>query len=143
MTVMSRFVRFDLKALLPEQSTLILDREQGVLSLLGGGAEKEISEQQLLTPSEMPVIQALLSNYPDYCPYEVVLSAMTGKSLEKCRERVLWGLQEGEVDVVMRPVRNLLGRARLKLRPFGIDIRSMLQTGYMLTPLRQRIRERV
>ena len=91
----------------------------------------------------MPVIETLLTNYPDYCPYEVVLSAMMDKSLEKCRERVLWGLEEGAVDVVVRPARNLLGRARLKLRPFGIDIRSMIQIGYMLTPLKKKIRERV
>jgi len=43
----------------------------------------------------------------------------------------------------MRPVRNLLGRARLKLRPFGIDIRSMIQKGYMLIPLKQRRPSRV
>jgi hypothetical protein len=140
---MSRFKRFEIGPLLAEHNALILDAQQGVLSLLSVDGKQTISEQQLLTPSEMPVIDALLGSYPDYCPYEVVLWAMTGKSLEKCRERVLWGLEEGEVDVVMRPVRNLLGRARLKLRPFGIDIRSMIQTGYMLTPLRQRIRERV
>ncbi len=140
---MSRFKRFELGTMLPERSALILDTEQGVLSLLRGDGEQMISEQQLLSPSEMAVIEALLTQYPDYCPYEAMLSAMTGKSLEKCRERVVWGLEEGEVDAVMRPVRNLLGRARMKLRPFGIDIRSMIQTGYMLIPLRKKIRERV
>ncbi len=136
-----RFKRFDLQKLLPEHSVLILDREQSVLTLLSSDAM--IREQQLLSVSEMAVIEPLLANYPDYCPYEVVLSAMTGKSLDKCRERVLWGLEEGEVNAVMRPVRNLLGRCRLKMRPFGIEIRSMIHTGYLLVSLRKEVKDRV
>jgi len=110
------------------------------LTLLGS---ETIREQQLLSVSEMAVIEPLLSNYPDYCPYEVVLCAMTGRSLEKCRERVLWELEEGEVNAVMRPVRNLLGRCRLKMRPFGIEIRSMIHIGYLLVPLRRKVQDRV
>ena len=137
---MSRFKRFTLPKLLPTASILLLDTEQGVLSLLTEGT---ITEQQLVSPSEMYVIEALLSNHPDYCPYEAVLSAMTGKSLEQCRERVLWGLDEGAIDVVMRPVRNLLGRCRMKLRPFGIQVRSMIHTGYVLVPMKAGFREQV
>jgi len=94
---MNRFERFEIGTLLPERSALVLDTELGVRSLLvcAEDGKQGMGEQQLLTPSEMPVIQTLLASYPDYCPYEVVLSAMTRKSLEKCRERVLWGLQEG------------------------------------------------
>ena len=61
-----RFKRFDLQKLLPEHSVLILDREQSVLTLLSSDAM--IREQQLLSASELSVIEALLVNYPDYCP---------------------------------------------------------------------------
>jgi hypothetical protein len=131
---------FPLNPLLPEKNRLILNYDQGILSLV---MEEEILEQQLLSPSEMYVIEALLRNYPEYCPYEVVLSAMTGKSIEQCREKVLWGLEEGTVDVVMRPVRNLLGRCRMKLRPFGIEIKSIVHMGYLLVPLKRRSGARI
>ena len=32
----------------------------------------------------------------------------------------------------MRPVRNVLSRVRFKMRSFGIDITSILETGYIL-----------
>lgn len=130
-----QFKYFQLPPLLPEANHLILNYDQGILSLTRSA---EILEQQLLSPSEMYVIDALLKSYPEYCPYEAVLSAMTGKSIEACREKVLWGLEEGTVDVVMRPVRNLLGRCRMKLRPFGIEIKSLVHMGYVLVPLKRK-----
>ncbi len=130
-----QFKAFQLHPLLPENNRLILNYDQSILSLIMG---EEILEQQLLSPGEMYMVAELLKNYPDYCPYELVLSAMTGKSIEKCREQVNWGLEEGTVDVVMRPVRNLLGRCRMKLRPFGIEIKSIVHMGYLLVPLKRR-----
>ena len=52
---------FPLNPLLPEKDRLILNYDQGILSLVG---EEEILEQQLLSPSEMYVIEVLLKNYP-------------------------------------------------------------------------------
>ena len=135
-----QFKCFQLHPLLPETNQLILNYDQGILSLVTG---EEILEQQLLSPSEMYVIDALLKNYPEYCPYEIVLSSMTGKSVDACREKVLWGLEEGTVDVVMRPVRNLLGRCRMKLRPFGIEVKSLVHMGYLLVPLKRKAGTRV
>jgi hypothetical protein len=68
---------------------------------------------------------------------------MTGKSIDQCREKVLWGIEEGTVDVVMRPVRNLLGRCRMKLRPFGIEVKSIVHMGYLLVPLKRKSGTRV
>jgi hypothetical protein len=135
-----QFKNFQLQPLLAEPNHLILNYDQGILSLV---TREEILEQQLLSPSEMYVIDALLKNYPEYCPYETVLSAMTGKSVDACREKVLWGLEEGTVDVVMRPVRNLLGRCRMKLRPFGIEVKSLVHMGYLLVPLRRKSGTRI
>jgi hypothetical protein len=44
----------------------------------------------------------------------------------------LRALDEGDIDDIMRPVRNLLHRARIKLHRFGLDVRSIQETGYML-----------
>jgi|SRR5450755_2200908 len=124
-----RFTTYALSSILPDGDVLTLDSDQGILSQLH---ECNIIEQQLLSPSEMYVVEALLKNHPNYSPYEMVLSAMTGKSVEKCRERVNWGLDNTAVDVVMRPVRNLLGRVRMKLNPFGVQVKSIVNMGYML-----------
>jgi hypothetical protein len=116
---------------------LILNHDQGILSLLVG---EEITEQQILTPNEMYVIEELFKTYPEYCPSEVLISAMTGQSIEQCQEKVLWGLEEGAADVVMRPIRNLLSRCRMKLHPFGIQIKSLTTVGYVLIPVKGRAR---
>ena len=101
----------------------------------------QVVEQLLLNPSEMYVVEALLSNYPEYCPYESILSSATGKSVERCRALINQAEEDGSIDPVMRPVRNLLGRVRLKLMPFGIKVRSMIHTGYVLIAAEGGIRE--
>src|SRR6266487_4716886 len=92
-----RFKAYTLSRLLPEGDTLVLDSDQGVLSQMHQGEECMLREQQLLSPSEMYVVAALLDNYPDYCPYEVVLSEITGKSVEKCRARI----EAAEEDLIV------------------------------------------
>jgi hypothetical protein len=131
-----RFKHFCLQALTGDR-VLVLNGEQCILSAV---AEGEIVEQQMLAPSEMYVIEELLKTYPEYCPNEVLLSAMTGQSIERCQEKVLWGQEERAVDAVMRPVRNLLGRCRMKLRPFGVEIKSLTNMGYVLIPIKGRVR---
>jgi hypothetical protein len=131
-----RFRRFCLHQLMGDHQ-LVLNAEQSILSELAAG---ELIEQQMLTPSEMYVIEELFKTYPEYCPNEVLLWAMTGRSIEKCQQKVLWGQEEGAIDVVMRPVRNLLGRCRMKLRPFGIQIKSLTNVGYVLIPVKRRVR---
>ncbi len=128
-TTDERFTLYDLSKLV--SGTFTLDSYAGTLTLLRGGS---IAENQLLTPSEFSVVQAIFENYPDYAPREVLLSAVTGKSLKKCRERLNWGIENKVVESVMSPVRNLLNRLRGKLYPFGLDIRSIAHTGYMLVP---------
>jgi hypothetical protein len=131
-----RFRRFCLYPLMGEHQ-LVLNAEQAILSELSDG---EIIEQQMLTPGEMYVIEELFKTYPEYCPSEVLLSAMTGQSIERCQEKVLWGLEGGANDVVMRPIRNLLGRCRMKLHPFGIEIKSLTKVGYVLIAVKGRVR---
>ena len=83
---------FSLCPLMAENSRLILNDDLGILSELAG---EEILEQQLLSPSEMYLIEALLKNYPEYCPYEVVLSAMTGRASSSAVKRCCGGLKKG------------------------------------------------
>ncbi|MEO6891597.1 MAG: hypothetical protein ABI324_21625, partial [Ktedonobacteraceae bacterium] len=40
----------------------------------------------------------------------------------------------GGFEQEMRPVRNVVSRTRLKLLSIGVDVISILETGYMLHP---------
>ncbi len=57
---------------------------------------------------------------------------MTDTTVERCRQRLQEAQEAGVWDQEMRPVRNVLSRTRLKTRAFGIEISSILETGYIL-----------
>jgi hypothetical protein len=57
---------------------------------------------------------------------------VTETTVARCRELLEEAQEEGVWDQEMRPVRNVLSRARLKMHSFGIDIISVHETGYML-----------
>jgi hypothetical protein len=110
----------------------------GTLSyIVADGDRPKLLKQQQFTSSEISVLMPLLEAFPHYCPYEVLLASFhygnTAEStVERCYQYLQEALQEGIWDQEMRPVRNVLSRARLKIRSFGIDISSILETGYIL-----------
>jgi hypothetical protein len=112
----------------------ILNTRKGILTQLAGD---EIKEQQILSEGEMYMLLELFENYPDYCPLEVLLSAQSNEELERCREQVVLALDTGTIDALMRQTRNTLSRCRIKLRPFGMEITALLETGYTLTRLKR------
>nr|BBH94782.1 hypothetical protein KTA_29810 [Thermogemmatispora argillosa] len=129
---------FSLRDLLPPHHLLALNLTLGTLAQLAceEGLPRLIAEQQF-TNSEICVLLPLLEAYPHYCPYEVLLASfinghITDAEVERCRRRLSLAQAEGVWDQEMRPVRNVLSRTRMKLYAFGIDIFSILETGYVL-----------
>jgi len=124
--------------LLPAGHTLVLNKALGTLSYLTKGADRpRLVMQQQFTSSELSLLLPLLELFPDYCPYEVMFASfyngtITDETVELCRQRLYEALEKGTWDQQLRPLRNVLSRTRMKLRPFGIDISSILETGYML-----------
>ncbi len=138
---------FELPNLLPTEHTLALNPKLGTLALLTTHEENAhpalLVEQQFST-NELSVLLPLLEMYPHFCPYEVLLASFNnGKTDEATVSRFRLRLQEAQFagvwDYEMRPVRNILSRTRFKLRDFGIEISSILETGYLLIylPLRK------
>ena len=85
----------------------------------------------------MRVLLPLIEQFPYYCPYEVIYASFYNgnvqeRTVARCRQRLLEAMEEGIWDQEMRPVRNVLSRTRLKMRSFGFDISSILETGYIL-----------
>ncbi len=133
-----RFISYSLSNLLPEDSKLVLDNKLRILSQLRPLDEAcSIVEQQQFSDQEWVLLREVLATHPYFCPFANLLAAQTGTSLEECQRvvnRALEEREEGDLDTVLRPVRNTLSRCRLKTRHFGLDIRSMIETGYMLMP---------
>ncbi len=131
-------VHHSLKGLLPPGHMLALNTALGTLSLISHSVEgaKLLAEQQF-TNSEICVLKPLLESYPHFCPYEVLLASfnsghVTEQAIDRCRQRLQEAQEAGDWDQEMRPVRNVLSRTRLKIQNFGIDIFSILETGYVL-----------
>lgn len=131
-------LHFSLQGLLPTGHTLALNTTLGTLSHLVCKQDRPymLLEQQFTT-SEISVLMPLLESYPYYCPYEVLLASFNGGRVNeittaRCRKRLQEAQEAGVWDQEMRPVRNVLSRTRLKTRTFGIEISSILETGYIL-----------
>ncbi|GHO46465.1 hypothetical protein [Ktedonospora formicarum] len=131
-------MHFSLQGLLAPGHTLALNTTLGTLSHLTSKHDLPymLMEQQFTT-SEICVLLPLLESYPYYCPYEVLLASFTSgrvteTTIERCRLRLQEAQEAGVWDQEMRPVRNVLSRTRIKTRPFGIEISSILETGYIL-----------
>lgn len=136
-------LHYTLDGLLPDGHTLAMNVLLGTLSLIANDAAlpypRMVAEQQF-TLSELSLLLPLLNSHPHYCPYEVLLSSfnhrmITEATIERCRKRLHEAQEEGVWDQEMRPVRNVLSRTRLKMRSFGIEIASILETGYVLMTL--------
>lgn len=133
-------MHFELPNLLPADHTLALNTRLGTLALLTSDPETAhpiLLVEQQFSSSEMSIVVPLLQMYPHYCPYEVLLASFnSGNTEEATVARFRLRLQEAQFagvwDYEMRPVRNILSRARFKLRDFGIEISSILETGYIL-----------
>jgi hypothetical protein len=129
---------FPLQGVLPEGHTLVMNTALGTLSLLSNGdVAPRLLIQQQFTASELSLLLPLLEQFPHYCPYEVMFASfyngdITEATIERCRIQLQEALEAGCWDQQLRPVRNVLSRIRFKLRGFGLDIVSILETGYIL-----------
>jgi hypothetical protein len=110
----------------------------GTLSYLSLENEApQLVAQQQFTDSEMSILLPLLDSYPYYCPYEVLYASFYNGNVNdiivaRCRQRLQMAMDIGTWDQEMRPVRNVLSRTRLKLRAFGLNVSSILETGCIL-----------
>lgn len=95
------------------------------------------------TEQEATTLLCLLKNYPHHTPYEVLYATFyngdltTERTIERTRKFLYEAMEEGTWDKEIRPLRNVLSRIRQKTKTFGVDILSILETGYILMPVRR------
>ncbi len=119
---------------MPEAHRLAIQRDLGLVAHLYADVDgvPRLQHVQWCTSVEMAPVLALVEQYPHYCPYEVLLAHFTNtrvseRVIERMREQAYAARESGVWGVLMRPMRNVLSRIRLKLRPFGIEIVSLVE----------------
>ena len=135
-----KILHFSLQDALPAGHSLALNKAFGTLSYLvcEDSSTPRLVRQEQFTHTEMSVLLPLLELFPYYCPYEVLYASFYGDgkvddaSTADARRHLEEAQEDGVWDQEMRAVRCALSRARLKVRSFGIDISSILATGYIL-----------
>ncbi len=133
---------FSLRGQLPEGHRLALHPVTGTLSyLVWDGREVQMVLQQQFTNSELSLLVPLLESFPHYCPYEVMYAhfyngTVTEMEIARVRRHLRNAMERGTWEQEMKPVRNVLSRVRGKLQHFGLTISSILETGYIVRPVR-------
>ncbi len=134
-----RHYKFD--GLLQAHYHLALNKKPGILSCFtDNGTEIRMVLQRQFSPGELSVLIPLLDAFPYYCPYETLYASfyngeVTEKIIEQSRRRLFKAQENGTWEAEMRPVRNVLSRTRIKLRAFGINVTSIIETGCVLRPV--------
>lgn len=129
---------FELPGVLPEPYRFAFHERLRTLNLLGmvDSAPRLIRDQQF-TRQEVSVLLPLLHAYPAFCPYEVLhahftYEVVTEQEITESQQRLAAAVQDGDTETFMRPLRNVLSRARLKLHVFHMDIVTMQAVGCFL-----------
>jgi hypothetical protein len=126
--------------LLPAGYSLALNTRLSTLALLWhdeDSAHPTLVAEAQFSDNEMGVLVPLLQQYPNFCPYEILLANFYMNKTDEAivdsfRLRLQEAMYAGVWDHEMRPVRNILSRVRFKLRDFSLEINSILETGYIL-----------
>jgi len=122
---------FSFPGLLPDDSTLMVNPAKRTVILLrneASGRARVVTQQ--FSPNGMRLLVPLFQAYPDYCPYDVLLSSLFPLSLEEGRKH----LQEAWATTI-RPVRRAIGSSMAGLAAFGLKVHSIRGLGYILKPL--------
>jgi hypothetical protein len=118
-----------LAGLLPADQKLVINapiRTATLFSFISEG-EAQIVAQQQFSPNGMRVLVPLLAAYPNYCPYETLLVALFSLTLDEARQQ----LHEIR-GIVLRSIRRAIGSLATGLRAFGLRVRSVRSTGYLV-----------
>ncbi len=129
-----RLVEQVLRHLLPEGAMPIASPDKRAIALFWGSDASQNSIV-LFTPGEWKVLLALAESYPHYSPYEVILSQLTSTPPEHCRQLLHDAEQKRTLRQELRPIRRTVWSLRSKLRPFALEVPSVLEAGYTLSSL--------
>jgi len=133
---------FVLESLFPPPHAFVLNNALSTLlhlSIQPGIPHPVLLSEQQFTEQELNLVLPLLTNYPEYAPMEELYASycygfdgLSEQRIDQARDHLHEALEEGVWDQELRALRNVLSRARFKLRHLGLDAVSLLETGYLL-----------
>jgi hypothetical protein len=132
-------VHFSLPNLVQGSQKLILHKELRTLSLISDGDDgPNLVQQEKLSDNELQIIVPILSVFPRYCPYEVLLASVISRTtIEPTVTDWRFRLQEahgkGTWQQEIRPLRRALSSLRRKLYSFGLGISTLREKGCSIT----------
>lgn len=137
-----RFCRYTLPRLLPEDHAIVFDTLTGTMVRVD--AAGDFLELQRFTPEEVYLLVELLNAYPHHASHAKLLSIKSQQPLAQCEELMAWAYEAGseEMEKIIRPARSLLSRCRPRLHVLGLDILSLMATGYILAKSGQSLKTR-
>src|SRR5260370_40033201 len=118
-----------LAGLLPDNQKLVINpaARTAILFAQTSSGEADVVTVQQFSPNGMRVLIPLLQAYPNYCPYETLLVALFSLTIDEAR------LQLREIrKIVLRSIRRAIGSLASGLRAFGLRVRSVRDTGYLV-----------
>jgi hypothetical protein len=139
-----KVLHLPLEGILPIGHVLAAQTHLGILAHLSCESGKpHLLRAQRFSATEMCLILPLLQQHPAYCPYEVLLAHFTSarvteETITRARVQLYEAQEAGIWEGLMRPIRNVLSRARFRLGDLGIGVVSMLEIGYVLKPVPKR-----
>ena len=145
----TQITHFALPGLLPEKHLLSFHARLRTLALLGpalqeGEETARLVREQHFSEVEASLLVPLLEAYPYYCPLEVLFAHFyhhhcTERLLETYRQQWQAAQAAKTHQAFVKPLRSVISRVRLKVRPFGLDIASLIEMGYQLVDQQQRL----
>ena len=129
-----RFHRYTLTGLLDEGAFLVEDTHLLVFTVWNEREPLPVA-QEMLTYEESRIFRTVLAHSPYHCPYESLYAMYYDVPIEKARNvlHASWDTEEWEIQ--MKPIRNVLSRARIKVRRLGIEMSNVSETGYTCIPV--------
>jgi hypothetical protein len=129
-------IPLSLPGLLDRDHQLILQKEAGILALLGEGSH--LLKQQRLSENELRVLLPILEAFPQACPYEVVVASLashtaTPTAIAGCHLWLQLARQQGTWYQELRPLRRILWSLQHKLLAFHLELSTVRESGCRLT----------
>lgn len=130
---------FPLPGILPPNHVLAVHPEL-LCQLAPGRNGPRLIRVVQLGEKEIKALLALLSAYPTFCPYEVLLASCTGEKLDDLTLSRYRRLLEEKRLETLAPAIDILRSAKENrgIRALNITIISILDRGYLLAPITRR-----
>ena len=112
----------------------VREHAHGLVSLFDNAAapQEEPQSRALILVLDTKRMHASLEHAYAHRPNRVLahfLGSPSDTAIERARKQLYAAMDTGEVDLLLRPMRNVLSHARIKLREAGLEIATLVSLG--------------